>query len=117
MSLAAVKVTPNSNIEPMSPTKRNCYFHHEHPENQPLTAHKNYSQVSCVLECNMRKVLLARVEEDRCIPWYFPPVDPKVRLCSPYEARDFKKEMKSIAAHECKVMEGNELFNNFRNIW
>ena len=62
----------------------------------------------------MRKVLLDRMEEDRCIPWYFPPVDPDVRLCSPYEARDFKKEMESIAAHECKVIYDNELFKILR---
>ena len=104
MSLAAVKVTPDSNIESISPEKRKCYFHYEYPKTQPLTAHKNYSQVSCILECNMRKVLSTRVEEDRCIPWYFPPVDPNVRLCSPYEARDFKKDMESIGAHECKVI-------------
>lgn len=56
-------------------------------------------------------------KEDKCIPWYFPPVDPDVRLCSPYEARDFKKEMESIAAHECKVIYDNELqYENIRNI-
>ena len=104
MSIGAVKVTPNSNILPISPMKRNCYFHHEHPENQPLTAHKNYSQVACILECNMRRVLSDRLEKDKCMPWYFPPVYPDLRLCSPFEARDFKKEMESIPAHECKVI-------------
>ena len=57
----------------------------------------------------MKKVLSIKSDEDKCIPWFFPPVDPDVRLCSPYEARDFKKEMESIAAHECKVMDVNEL--------
>ena len=97
-------MTPNSNIESMSPRKRKCYFHNEYPESQPLTAHQNYSQVSCILECNMRKVLSKRMEGDKCIPWYFPPVDKDIRLCSPFEARDFKKEMESIAAEECKVI-------------
>ena len=45
VNLGAVKVTSNPNIEYIDPEKRNCYFDHEHPPNQPLTAHKKYSQV------------------------------------------------------------------------
>ena len=52
----------------------------------------------------MKKVLLKRNEEDRCVPWYLPPVDSDVRICSPFEARIFKKDMESVAASECKVI-------------
>ena len=45
VSLGAVKVTPDPNINTMDPIKRNCLFHNEHPPNHPLQAHQNYSQV------------------------------------------------------------------------
>ena len=41
VSLTAVKVKPDQNIETISPSKRNCLFSHEHP----LKAHQKYSQV------------------------------------------------------------------------
>ena len=43
------------------------------------------------------------MKEEKCIPWYFPPVNTDVWLCSPFEARRFKKEVESMAADECKV--------------
>ena len=45
VTMSAVKVTPDPNIESISPMKRNCLFEHEHPPNQPLVAYKKYSQV------------------------------------------------------------------------
>ena len=45
VNLGAVKVKSNPNIEYINPEKRNCYFDHEHPPNNPLTAHQKYSQV------------------------------------------------------------------------
>ena len=45
VNLGAVKVKSDRNIEYIDPEKRNCYFDDEHPPNQPLTAHKKYSQV------------------------------------------------------------------------
>ena len=45
ISLSAVKVMPNTNIVPISPIKRECYFHYEHDPNHPIMAHRNYSQV------------------------------------------------------------------------
>ena len=43
--LGAVKVTPNPNIKPIDPLRRNCYFDYEHPPCCPLKAHEKYSQV------------------------------------------------------------------------
>ena len=42
-------------------------------------------------------------EEEKCIPWYLPPVDPDVRPCSPYEARRFKKNMEAVGDKDCEV--------------
>ena len=41
-----MKVTPNQNIKPINPLKRNCYFDYEHPPGSPLKAHEMYSQVT-----------------------------------------------------------------------
>ena len=42
-------------------------------------------------------------EEEKCIPWFLPPVDPDARPCSPYETKRFKKEMESPDAKDCEV--------------
>ena len=46
VSITAVKITPNPNIDSMKPTERKCYFDYEHPMSHPLRVHKNYSQVT-----------------------------------------------------------------------
>jgi len=95
-------VKSDRNIEYIDPEKRNCYFDDEHPPNQPLTAHKKYSQVSCLLECRIKHVLSLFSDSDKCLPWYFPPVDSGVRLCSPYESRNFSREMEKMPHDVCK---------------
>ena len=45
VSLGAVKVVSNPRIASIAPEYRKCYFEHEHPPDQPLTAHQKYSQV------------------------------------------------------------------------
>ena len=109
-------MTSDPNIASIPPRKRNCYFDHEHP----LSGHQKYSQVckgfsslgknkvsskqaSCFLECRMNKVLTEKSTEDKCIPWYYPLVDPALRLCSPFEARDFGHDLEKISHDECKV--------------
>ena len=46
VSLSATKVTTDPDIVSMTPTKRNCYFDHEHPRNKPLKIYQKYTQVS-----------------------------------------------------------------------
>ena len=62
-----------------------------------------FQQVSCLLECRIKHVLSLFSDSDKCLPWYFPPVDPDVRLCSPYESRNFSREMEKMAHDVCKV--------------
>ena len=45
VAITAVKVTPSQNIEYINPSKREGYFGHERPANQPLVAFNDYSQV------------------------------------------------------------------------
>ena len=61
-------------------------------------------QVSCILECHIEIAISKMKDEDKCIPWYFPPPNSGVRLCSPYEARSFNKEIDLIDDDECKVV-------------
>ena len=68
VSLSATKIEANENIRPIeiSPGKRECYFHEEHP----LKLHKNYSQANCIMECTTQ---YARDQmESKCTPWYYP---------------------------------------------
>ena len=60
-------------------------------------------QVSCILECRMKKTLINMKDDDRCLPWYYPPVDLDTRLCTPFEAGEFNRLMELISANECRV--------------
>ena len=42
-------------------------------------------------------------DEDRCEPWYYPPLDPSVRLCSPFEAMAFQKVIDKMPTDVCQV--------------
>ena len=57
-----------------------------------------------MLECHIEKGLsMMMKEEDKCEPWYYPPVDPKVRLCSPFEAWTFQKVIDAMPSDVCQV--------------
>jgi hypothetical protein len=126
VSIGATKVTPNDNILLADPTKRNCYFDHENS----LKAHKKYSQVitwlmwslkcllcispflfvffvtcqvGCLLECSIEYALTILSDNHTCIPWYYPPVDPTVRICDPFEVKEFNKAIGNMPDDECDV--------------
>merc|ERR1712079_306011 len=86
--LGAMKVTPNQNIKPIDPLKRNCYFDYEYPPASPLKAHEKYSQTACFLECRLEHALANMTVDNKCIPWYYPQLDPDTRMCSPFEAKE-----------------------------
>ena len=129
--LGATKVTPNQNIKWINPVRRNCLFEHENPPNQPLAAYKKYSQVggmhysfhfggtrqdtfilqvSCIFECRIKKALSNMTEGNKCIPWYYPPVNNDTRMCSPFEADEFKKGIELISVNECRVRQNYFIF-------
>merc|ERR1719499_1398868 len=93
IKLESVQVTSDPNIESISPITRGCLFNHEQPENYTLRAHKKYTQATCKFECHIQEALLAMKDEDKCLPWYYPQVDPDARLCSPFEARKMRTLM------------------------
>ena len=51
----------------------------------------------------METVISQLGENETCIPWYYPPVDLELRLCSPYEAKDFANKLEKTSHAECKV--------------
>ena len=50
----------------------------------------------------MAHALSSQPREDRCAPWYYPQVRPDVRMCSPFEAREFDAKMEDDSAN-CTV--------------
>ena len=42
-------------------------------------------------------------EGNKCIPWYYPPVTSDIRICSPFEAIEFKKAIELISVNKCRV--------------
>ena len=51
----------------------------------------------------MEKVISKLNEIEKCIPWYYPPIDLELRLCTPYEAKDFANMLEKISHAQCKV--------------
>ena len=56
-----------------------------------------------MLECRMRHALSTLPAEERCVPWFLPLVDRDLRLCSPFEARDFSRAIEDVGKHICKA--------------
>ena len=46
-------------------------------------------------------------DDDKCIPWYYPQLDPDMRMCSPFEAREFKSRIDVMTLDSCHVRPGN----------
>ena len=66
-----------------------------------------------MLECKINHALL--MLEEACMPWWLPPVDQDIRLCSPYEARNFTKEIHKMPHDVCKVCSPNKMLMNLTN--
>ena len=59
-------------------------------------------QAACTLECKVSHALSSQPKDDRCVPWYYPQARQDVRMCSPYEAREFDAKMEDDSAN-CTV--------------
>ena len=57
-----------------------------------------------MLECKINHALKMLGDADRCMPWWLPPLDQDMRLCSPYEARNFSTKIHIMAQDVCKVI-------------
>ena len=55
----------------------------------------------------MEKVVAQLNESEKCLPWYYPPIDLDLRLCSPFEAKDFSTKLEKISHAKCKVSHDN----------
>ena len=101
VAMSATKIRANEDIRDVDSEKRYCYFHDEHP----LRLHQNYSQSSCVLECQMEyaqeqlKILDQRAAN--CTPWFLPVAKKEVFLCDPWRAVDFVRAMEAIPSGRC----------------
>jgi hypothetical protein len=100
--LDAVQVKADHAIKSIREEKRLCYFADEHP----LKMHTNYSQSSCILECNVEYARKTIEKFDNitggCVPWFYPVVDEYVHnLCDPWQITRFQDAMKSIPDSHC----------------
>ena len=60
-------------------------------------------KATCKFECHIREALSEMKEEDKCLPWYYPQVDPDARICSPFEARELRTMIDTVSNKKCKV--------------
>ena len=78
-------------------------FCHKHNVTIPYYHYIYIHQASCVLECHIEHTLSNMGPTEQCEPWYLPPVDANIRLCSPFEARNFTDEIDKLSNEICKV--------------
>ena len=67
-------------------------------------------KATCKFECHIHEALSAMKDEDKCLPWYYPQVDPHARLCSPFEAKEFRTKLDTMSNKKCKVSK-DHVFN------
>ena len=98
VAINAVDVKGGKSIKGIPVDKRNCFF----PEDKVMKLHQEYSQANCILECQIDFALSQMNLSDPCLPWYFPiPKDNSSRLCDPWEAADFRTNMKKTPSMTC----------------
>ncbi len=97
VSLDAVDVRADKEgIQDIPVDKRQCLFP---DEGDFLQYHRNYSQASCLLECQMDYVT-QRMSEP-CIPWYLPRLDGRMPMCDPWQAVEYKDILDEMT-EECE---------------
>ena len=62
-----------------------------------------YWQASCILECQMSNAMSNMSNNEKCTPWYLPPLDSNFTLCSPFDAKNFSNAMEKMSNDLCKV--------------
>ena len=62
-----------------------------------------FIKTACILECRLEKALANMTDDNKCIPWYFPRLDPDIRMCSPFEGKEFKNNIDVMATTLCQV--------------
>ena len=102
VALNAEKIVADGDIKSIDHTKRFCYF----PDEYQLKLHLNYSQASCILECEMQfaqeTLLKIDPKAKNCTPWYLPSIGETVRMCDPWKAVDFTQAMESTRGSDCE---------------
>ena len=142
--MEATKITPYSKIETIAPKERNCYFDNEYPlQSQQQYSYvrqwkqiytnkfhqimyfilssflspslKYLDQASCVLECRINHTLTRMNENEKCLPWFTPPISAEFRICSPFEATNFTDIFDKLSNEICKVCTYIYFYSNCNN--
>ncbi len=98
VSLGATQILASESIKDIEREKRNCLF----AEEMKMKKHNTYTQANCLLECQLDFAMETLSINDSCLPWYFPTNDQEsIRICNPWEARDFRKNMHTVPSDKC----------------
>ena len=101
IAISAVNIKADKKIRTLSTATRQCYFNDEHP----LEMHKQYSQQNCIIECALNysyhQVASRRQGQVKCSPWFYPVADQKLKICNPWEKKDFQKILGKVTYKEC----------------
>ena len=60
-------------------------------------------KATCKFECHIQEALSVMDDKDKCLPWYYPQVDPDARLCTPFEARKLRMMIDTMSNKKCEV--------------
>lgn len=86
--------TVSKGIADIHPKDKGCFYEHE----MDLLAHKNYTQANCLLECQ----ILWATKQLNCHPWFFPSLEKGIKMCDPWNARDFKEQFGKVPTETCE---------------
>ncbi len=90
VAMGATRLDADESLRPIAPKQRKCLFS---DENMELKIHKEYSQTNCLLECYLLKAQAMLSTQtngsSKCTPWFFPFDDDSLRVCDPWETKQF----------------------------
>ncbi len=72
-------ISTDEGLIKISEAKRGCRFNSEH--NGENSIFKNYSQSSCLFECQMKKAFMGS-NAPKCLPWDFPHAEEPLSVCN-----------------------------------
>jgi hypothetical protein len=100
--LSATKISADDGIQSLTSESRNCYFE---DEVGTLKVHKKYSQINCMLECNLnyaKETMKVNYNlTNYCTPWYFPSHEDNIIICDPWKTVIFMKFFTSVPDDNC----------------
>jgi hypothetical protein len=92
-----------ADLEYMDVGDRKCYYPSGGLEDFQLKMHNNYTQASCILECQITYALerMRYLGEEPCVPWYLPTLGTS-RMCNPWNTLVFNEHIELLPNDQCR---------------